>query len=78
MTFTLSILQGGFAKCYEMIDLNTNVVYAGKIIPHSRIAKGNQKQKVSFCYYSYCYFVREIMLACFLLLLLFFIYIHNL
>lgn len=38
--------KGGFAKCYEMIDLNTNVVYAGKIIPHSRIAKRNQKLKI--------------------------------
>lgn len=38
--------KGGFAQCYELIDCNTNVVYAGKIIPHSRIAKGNQKQKI--------------------------------
>lgn len=38
--------KGGFAKCYEMIDLSTNIVYAGKIIPHSRISKGNQKQKI--------------------------------
>ncbi|GAB1610294.1 serine/threonine-protein kinase PLK1-like [Argonauta hians] len=38
--------KGGFAQCYELIDCNTNLVYAGKIIPHSRIAKGNQKQKI--------------------------------
>ncbi|XP_014777232.1 serine/threonine-protein kinase PLK1 [Octopus bimaculoides] len=38
--------KGGFAQCYELIDCNTNIVYAGKIIPHSRIAKGNQKQKI--------------------------------
>jgi len=38
--------QGGFAKCYELTDQKTGVTYAGKIIAKSRIAKGNQKDKV--------------------------------
>lgn len=39
-------LQGGFAKCYEMTDLTNNKVYAAKIIPHSRVAKPHQREKV--------------------------------
>uniref|UniRef100_A0A663N3B3 Serine/threonine-protein kinase PLK2 n=1 Tax=Athene cunicularia TaxID=194338 RepID=A0A663N3B3_ATHCN len=37
---------GGFAKCYEMTDLTTNKVYAAKIIPHSRVAKPHQREKI--------------------------------
>ncbi|XP_014677726.1 PREDICTED: serine/threonine-protein kinase PLK2-like [Priapulus caudatus] len=39
--------KGGFARCYEMTDLTTNVVYAGKIIPKSRLAKPHQKEKIA-------------------------------
>lgn len=39
-------LQGGFAKCYELLDLNTNKVYAGKIISKQRLTKPHQRQKV--------------------------------
>ncbi|XP_078253257.1 serine/threonine-protein kinase PLK2b [Rhinoraja longicauda] len=38
--------KGGFAKCYEMTDLTTNVVYAAKIIPHTRVAKPHQREKI--------------------------------
>ncbi|XP_043919737.1 serine/threonine-protein kinase PLK2 [Protopterus annectens] len=38
--------KGGFAKCYEMTDLETNKVYAAKIIPHSRVAKPHQREKI--------------------------------
>ncbi|RMC04521.1 hypothetical protein DUI87_18967 [Hirundo rustica rustica] len=38
--------NGGFAKCYEMTDLTTNKVYAAKIIPHSRVAKPHQREKI--------------------------------
>ncbi|KAJ6669888.1 hypothetical protein lerEdw1_000437 [Lerista edwardsae] len=38
--------KGGFAKCYEMTDLITNKVYAAKIIPHSRVAKPHQREKI--------------------------------
>ncbi|EMP41379.1 Serine/threonine-protein kinase PLK2 [Chelonia mydas] len=38
--------RGGFAKCYEMTDLTTNKVYAAKIIPHSRVAKPHQREKI--------------------------------
>lgn len=43
----LFIFQGGFAKCYEMTDLSTNKVYAAKIIPHARVSKPHQREKVS-------------------------------
>ncbi|XP_069483414.1 serine/threonine-protein kinase PLK2 [Ambystoma mexicanum] len=38
--------KGGFAKCYELTDLTTNKVYAAKIIPHSRVAKPHQREKI--------------------------------
>ncbi|XP_004678354.1 PREDICTED: serine/threonine-protein kinase PLK2 [Condylura cristata] len=38
--------KGGFAKCYEMTDLTNNKVYAAKIIPHSRVAKPHQREKI--------------------------------
>lgn len=38
--------KGGFAKCYEMTDLETNKIYAAKIIPHSRVAKPHQREKI--------------------------------
>ncbi|XP_028661261.1 serine/threonine-protein kinase PLK2b [Erpetoichthys calabaricus] len=38
--------KGGFAKCYELTDLSTNKVYAAKIIPHSRVAKPHQREKI--------------------------------
>ncbi|XP_072920575.1 serine/threonine-protein kinase PLK2b [Hemitrygon akajei] len=38
--------KGGFAKCYEMTDLTTNIVYAAKIIPHTRVAKPHQREKI--------------------------------
>uniref|UniRef100_A0A8C5PBI4 polo kinase n=1 Tax=Leptobrachium leishanense TaxID=445787 RepID=A0A8C5PBI4_9ANUR len=38
--------QGGFAKCYEMTDLTTNKIYAAKIIPHSRVSKPHQREKI--------------------------------
>lgn len=41
--------QGGFAKCYEMTDLSTAKVYAAKIIPHARVSKPHQREKVSAC-----------------------------
>jgi polo-like kinase 2 len=38
--------KGGFARCYEILNLNTNRVCAGKIISKTRIAKPHQKQKI--------------------------------
>ncbi|XP_078074827.1 serine/threonine-protein kinase PLK3 [Mustelus asterias] len=38
--------KGGFAKCYEMVDLSNNRVYAVKVIPHSRVSKPHQKDKI--------------------------------
>uniref|UniRef100_A0A8C2WKB4 Serine/threonine-protein kinase PLK n=1 Tax=Cyclopterus lumpus TaxID=8103 RepID=A0A8C2WKB4_CYCLU len=38
--------KGGFAKCYELTDLSTSKVYAAKIIPHARVSKPHQREKI--------------------------------
>ncbi|XP_018429226.1 PREDICTED: serine/threonine-protein kinase PLK3 [Nanorana parkeri] len=38
--------KGGFARCYEMTDVLTNKCYAVKVIPHSRVAKPHQREKI--------------------------------
>ncbi|XP_035245677.1 serine/threonine-protein kinase PLK2-like [Anguilla anguilla] len=38
--------KGGFAKCYEFTDLTTNKLYAAKIIPHTRVSKPHQREKI--------------------------------
>ena len=43
------MIQGGFAKCYEMTDTATGILYAGKIVPKSLLVKAHQKEKVRFC-----------------------------
>ena len=47
--------QGGFAKCYELIDVATNTTYAGKIVSKALLVKPHQKDKVSF-YVLFCLF----------------------
>ncbi|CAG0879240.1 unnamed protein product [Cyprideis torosa] len=37
--------RGGFARVHEVKDMTTNVTYAGKIIPKSRITKQHHKEK---------------------------------
>uniref|UniRef100_A0A8C0ASU0 Serine/threonine-protein kinase PLK3 n=1 Tax=Buteo japonicus TaxID=224669 RepID=A0A8C0ASU0_9AVES len=39
--------RGGFARCYEMTDLSSNKTYAVKVIPHSRVAKPHQREKIT-------------------------------
>ncbi|XP_074640436.1 serine/threonine-protein kinase PLK1-like isoform X2 [Tubulanus polymorphus] len=39
--------KGGFANCYELTDLNTKRVYAGKIVPKTRISKPHQREKIT-------------------------------
>ncbi|XP_055902706.1 serine/threonine-protein kinase polo [Eupeodes corollae] len=39
--------KGGFAKCYEIIDVETNNVYAGKIVSKKLMMKHNQKEKMT-------------------------------
>ncbi|XP_021922749.1 serine/threonine-protein kinase PLK1-like [Zootermopsis nevadensis] len=39
--------KGGFARVHELIDLTTNTVYAGKIIPKNRITKRHHMQKIA-------------------------------
>lgn len=42
-----TILQGGFAKCYELTDMETKEILAGKIISKTMLTKPHQKEKVS-------------------------------
>lgn len=39
--------KGGFAKCYEITDLETQQVFAGKIVPKSLILKQHQREKMT-------------------------------
>ncbi|XP_068445496.1 serine/threonine-protein kinase PLK1 [Clinocottus analis] len=39
--------KGGFAKCYEITDAETNQVFAGKIVPKSLILKQHQREKMT-------------------------------
>jgi len=39
--------KGGFAKCYELKDLATGEITAGKIVPKSLLTKNHQKEKMS-------------------------------
>ncbi|XP_076860300.1 serine/threonine-protein kinase PLK2b [Brachyhypopomus gauderio] len=39
--------KGGFAKCYELTDLSVGKVYAAKIIPHARVSKPHQREKIN-------------------------------
>lgn len=38
--------KGGFAKCYEITEVGTSNVYAGKIVSKKLLAKSNHKQKI--------------------------------
>lgn len=39
--------KGGFAKCYELKDLATGEMTAGKIVPKTMLTKSHQKEKMS-------------------------------
>lgn len=39
--------KGGFAKCYEIIDVTTSEIYAGKIVSKKLMMKHNQKEKMT-------------------------------
>lgn len=40
--------KGAFAKCYELTDLETCAVYAGKIIPKSKLSRPQQREKLEW------------------------------
>lgn len=42
--------RGGFAKCYEVTNLETKKVLAAKIIPKSTLNRSRAKQKVRLPY----------------------------
>ncbi|XP_067912136.1 serine/threonine-protein kinase PLK1 [Heterodontus francisci] len=39
--------KGGFAKCYEISDMDTKEVFAGKIVPKTLLMKPHQREKMS-------------------------------
>jgi polo-like kinase 1 len=39
--------KGGFARCYELIDTETKLVLAGKIVSKTLLVKKHQKDKVT-------------------------------
>ncbi|XP_062504785.1 serine/threonine-protein kinase PLK1-like [Corticium candelabrum] len=39
--------KGGFARCYELTDVKTKDVFAGKIVPKSLLVKPHQREKMS-------------------------------
>jgi len=44
--FYVVLLQGGFAKCFELTDLESKEIFAGKIVSKSLLVKQHQKDKV--------------------------------
>jgi len=38
--------KGGFARCYELIDVSNGQAFAGKVVPKSMLVKPHQKEKV--------------------------------
>ena len=48
LSHVISILlfQGGFAKCYELTDMDTKQIYAGKIVAKALLTKPHQRDKV--------------------------------
>ncbi|XP_050687603.1 serine/threonine-protein kinase PLK1-like [Eriocheir sinensis] len=39
--------KGGFARCYELTDMKTKEIFAGKIVPKSLLLKPHQKEKMT-------------------------------
>lgn len=40
------MLQGGFAKCFEMVDRTTNLLWAGKVVDKATLKKPRAKAKL--------------------------------
>ncbi len=40
--------KGGFAKCYEITNIETKKTQAAKIIPKNSLAKNRARQKVNY------------------------------
>ena len=41
--------KGGFARCYELTNANSNEIFAGKIVSKSLLVKPYQREKVMVC-----------------------------
>ena len=44
--FSPLLPQGGFAKCYELKNMTTKEVLAGKVVAKSQLKKSDQKEKI--------------------------------
>lgn len=38
--------KGGFARCYELTNMSTKAVYAGKVVSKTLLTKKHQRDKV--------------------------------
>ena len=43
----IDIFQGGFAKCYEVVEISSGEIYAAKVVSKSLLKKEHQKEKMS-------------------------------
>ena len=41
------IIQGGFARCFELVETETHRTFAGKVIAKAQLQKSEQKEKMS-------------------------------
>lgn len=39
--------KGGFAKCYELTDVDTKQIYAGKVVAKAQLTKPHQREKLT-------------------------------
>ena len=39
--------RGGFARCYELIDVDSKEVFAGKIVSKTLLVKQHSKEKMT-------------------------------
>ncbi len=46
--------KGGFARCYELTEMQSKEVYAGKIVSKQLLTKQHQKEKVKNFLFALC------------------------
>jgi polo-like kinase 1 len=46
-TYNAFMFQGGFARCYEVRDAQTNEVFACKVVSKSLLVKQHQREKMA-------------------------------
>ena len=58
--------KGGFARCYELTDMTTKKIFAGKIVSKQLLTKPHQKEKVNFIFRYYLKIYLSIILTHFI------------